>query len=169
MATKSRIFSLALLWLSIVLSPAIADSRLPEPMDWVREFDSGLLISATTRPQRVTISAPGFEDWHLPFWLRSFAVHPAADGQSLLVSSPGGRLLSWNGDPTQNVLWVYAAPGDEIGTVSLNVLMDPGDLQPTTSHYIWISGYSWTGSGWTFVTPDDQSWYLGTDLQLERR
>jgi hypothetical protein len=156
--------------LALLATAAHADAPLPAAEDWRRTDAGGVVVEGILDPHRITITPPqGGAAWSLPFWLRELAVHPAADGESVLISNTGGNLLSWSGDPEETVLWIYRAPGQEVARVPLRAIMRPGRMRRTASHYVWITGYAWADGGWIFATPDGRSWHLTPDAQLTRR
>ncbi len=128
-----------------------------------------MIVESVVETEQTTITPPSSPAWILPFWARSFAIHPSPDGEFVLVSSPGANLLSWDGNPDATVLRLYRAPGDLIAAVPLRSIMQPEDMQHTASHYAWIIGYVWSENGWLSETPDGQNWHLGTNLSLNQR
>lgn len=158
------------LLLALIAGPAAwADAPLPPPEPYFFITDSRVHVTGNLNRNVVMIEpTSGIDDrWEIPGWRRN--VHPSNDGRHVLIGNPGLNLLSYSGDPDVTVIEIWATPGELIGTVPLGSLMNPDDLQPTTSHYLWIAGYQWDGTGWRFLTPDGQFWFLTPDpLRLRR-
>ncbi|MFQ6549719.1 hypothetical protein AADZ90_017345 [Aestuariibius sp. 2305UL40-4] len=153
---------LAAILLALVLGgTAGADTPKTPPTDWQRDYD-GVVVSADAGRARIEVLP---ESADIPPWSVDRYAHvavPDPTGRFLLIPN-ADNLISSN-DPDFVVYELYAAPGDRIGEVRLEQLIETYLLVPTVSHFIWVSNeHDWSGGGWRLTTPDGGRWKLKPD------